>query len=152
MKLTKIHVFLHYFSKYMGILLFVLKYKYISLLLKIINGFSWPAKIMASPFNYKGIVSDSNNILSWHESEEINDHVHWHCSTDYCVKLILVNENLCKNWFYFALKWFLSLTPLGKCASWGTATNRCKKFKFWNFWECPLHEIWEYAFNLTFYR
>ena len=35
----------------MGILIFVLKYMYISLLLKIINGFSWPAKIMVSPFN-----------------------------------------------------------------------------------------------------
>ena len=34
----------------MGILLFVLKYMYIVLLLKIINRFSWPAKIMASPF------------------------------------------------------------------------------------------------------
>ena len=34
----------------MGILLFVLNYMYISLLLKMINGFSWPAKIMASPF------------------------------------------------------------------------------------------------------
>ena len=22
-----------------------------------------------------------------------------------------------------------------------------KKFKFWNFWERPLFEIWEYAFN-----
>ena len=36
----------------MGILIFDLKYMYISLLLKIINGFSWPAKIMASPFNF----------------------------------------------------------------------------------------------------
>ena len=34
----------------MGILLFVLKYMYIFLLLKMINGFSWPAKIMVSPF------------------------------------------------------------------------------------------------------
>ena len=34
----------------MEILLFVLKYMYISLLLKMINGFSWPAKIMVSPF------------------------------------------------------------------------------------------------------
>ena len=50
MKLTKNHVFLHYFSKFMGILIFVLKYMYISLLLKMINGFSWPAKIMVSPF------------------------------------------------------------------------------------------------------
>ena len=34
----------------MGILIFVLKYMYISLLLKMINGFSWPTKIMVSPF------------------------------------------------------------------------------------------------------
>ena len=34
----------------MEILLFVLKYMYIFLLLKIINGFFWPAEIMASPF------------------------------------------------------------------------------------------------------
>ena len=52
MKLTKNPVFLHYFSKIMGILLFLLKYMYISLLLKMIYGFSWPAKIMASPFNH----------------------------------------------------------------------------------------------------
>ena len=50
MRLTKNPVFLHYFSKFMGILLF-LKYMYISLLLKMINGFSRPAKIMTSPFN-----------------------------------------------------------------------------------------------------
>ena len=50
MKLTKNPVFLHHYSKFMGILLFVLKYMYISLLLKMIYGFSWPAKIMASPF------------------------------------------------------------------------------------------------------
>ena len=37
----------------MGILLFVLKYMYITLLLKMINGFSWPGKIMASPFNVR---------------------------------------------------------------------------------------------------
>ena len=40
MQLTKNSVFLHYFSKFMGILIFVLKYMYISLLLKMINGFS----------------------------------------------------------------------------------------------------------------
>ena len=37
----------------MGILLFVLKNLYISLLLKMINGFSRPAKIMVSPFKTK---------------------------------------------------------------------------------------------------
>ena len=49
-KLTKNPVLLHYFSKFLGILLFVLEYTYISLLLKMINGFSLPGKIMASPF------------------------------------------------------------------------------------------------------
>ena len=51
MKLTKNPVLLHYFSKLMGILLFVLKYMFISLHLKMINEFSWSANIMASPFN-----------------------------------------------------------------------------------------------------
>ena len=75
---------------------------------------------------HKGIVSGSN-IFLWHESDNINkkviskisvdsnfmltslvqDYVHWHCSIDYCVKLILIDENLCENWFYFTLKWFL---------------------------------------------
>ena len=41
----------------MGILLFILEYMYIFLLLKMINGFSWPAKIMASPFNIRKSVS-----------------------------------------------------------------------------------------------
>ena len=36
----------------MGIFLFVLKYMYISLLLDMTYGFSWPAKIMASPFKF----------------------------------------------------------------------------------------------------
>ena len=39
----------------MGILLFLLKYMYISLLLKMIYGFSWPAKIMVSPFKLYGV-------------------------------------------------------------------------------------------------
>ena len=58
MKLTQNPVFLHHYSKFMGILLFVLKYMYISLLLKMIYGFSWPAKIMASL-----IVNDSISIV-----------------------------------------------------------------------------------------
>ena len=37
----------------MGISLFVLEYMYISLLLKMISGFFWPGKIMASPFKFK---------------------------------------------------------------------------------------------------
>ena len=36
-----------------------------------------------------------------------HDYVHWHCSTDYCVELILVNKILCENCFYLSMKWFL---------------------------------------------
>ena len=52
MKFIKNPVFLDYYSKVMGILLFILKSIDISLLLKMKNGFSWPAKIMVSPFKY----------------------------------------------------------------------------------------------------
>ena len=75
MKLAKNPVFLHYFSKFMGILLFVLKYMYISFLfLKMINGFSWPAKIMASPF--KGLFSDSSNLFIWHKFIDKDKNMH----------------------------------------------------------------------------
>ena len=70
----------------MGVLLFLM---YISLLLKMIYGFSWPAKIMASPFN------------SFRE-------------------MCFLEER------YKQMQ---------------------KKIKFWNFWELPLYEFWEYAFK-----
>ena len=44
----------------MGISLFVLEYMYISLLLKMINVFSWPAKIMASPFKIRTLTLNPN--------------------------------------------------------------------------------------------
>ena len=77
MNLTKTPVFLHCFSKFMGILLFVLKHMYISLLLKMINGFSWPAKIMVSPFNFILFINIFQNIritknLSWHNLNQIH--------------------------------------------------------------------------------
>ena len=33
-----------------------------------------------------------------------------------------------------------------KCASWKRATNRCKIFRFWNFWEHFLYEILQVCF------
>ena len=53
MKLAKAY-FSSLFQQIYGDLLFVLKYMYISLLLKMINGFSCPAKIMVSPFKGGG--------------------------------------------------------------------------------------------------
>ena len=63
----------------------------------------------------KVVVRDSKNIFPWHESEDIkevfskisvdpitcfqvlHDYVHGHRSIYYCVKLILLDENLCGN-------------------------------------------------------
>ena len=37
----------------------------------------------------------------------MHDYVHFLCSIVYCVKIILVDENLCETCFHFILKWFL---------------------------------------------
>ena len=42
-----------------------------------------------------------------------------------------------------------TLIPLGKCVSYRRATKICKKFTFWKFWECPIFDIREYAFNFA---
>ena len=48
----------HNFSNFTEILLILLIYMYLSLLLKMINGFSRPEKIMASPFNFAWVQID----------------------------------------------------------------------------------------------
>ena len=79
----------------------------------------------------------------------MHEYVHRHCSIDYFVKLILVDENLCK--IAFISHWNdFCLIPLGKCTSWGQLQIDAKYSKFWHFWEPPLYEIWEYAFNILF--
>ena len=55
----------------MGILLFVLEYMYISLLLKMINGFFWPGKIMASPFK-DCRMGPSDKVSLWYVALIIN--------------------------------------------------------------------------------
>ena len=47
----------------------------------------------------------------------------WLCALPF----VLVDDNLCENYLYFTLKWFL-LIPLGKCASWKKATYRCREY------------------------
>ena len=63
MRLTKTSVFLHYFSKFWGILLFLLKYIYISMLLKITNEFSWQAKSWPVPLSNLEFNKTLRNIL-----------------------------------------------------------------------------------------
>ena len=36
----------------------------------------------------------------------MHDYVVFHYAIDYCVELILANDNLCENCFNFTLKWF----------------------------------------------
>ena len=60
---------------------------------------------------------------------------HRHCSIDYSVELIIIDET-CQTAFISHWNVFC-LIPLGKCAPWRRATNRCKKFKFWSFWKSP---------------
>ena len=61
----------------MGILLFVLKYMHISLLLKMINGFSETAKIMASPFKEGG---DIRRDAKWRTEESQDSVIPRHCA------------------------------------------------------------------------
>ena len=51
MKLTKKPCFSSLLQQIYGDFIVCFEIMYISLLLKMIKGFSWPAKIMASPFN-----------------------------------------------------------------------------------------------------
>ena len=114
----------------------------------------------------KGIVSDSDNIFLGHEWEDIKKGVISKISVDANLKFyklrmircidiapqttvlnlvsstrLYVKKNV-SHWNEFCL------IPLRKCAFWRRATNGSKKLKFWNFWECPLYEIWGYALNL----
>ena len=66
----------------MEILLFVLKYIFISLLLKMMNGFpdqqiSWPVPLTIFPKLFHLIP------ILCKQVEVMHDYVHWHCSIDY---------------------------------------------------------------------
>ena len=75
----------------------------------------------------------------------MHDYVHWYCPINYCVKLILVDENVCKN--CFTSRWNdFCLIPLGKCASWRRTTNKWNNSKF-EIFQSTLYmksEIWAY--------
>ena len=93
----------------------------------------------------KGIVSDSNNIFWWHESEDIyteriflkfqlipiscfqvmHDYVYNQCFIDYCAKLIAIDDNLCQNCSHFIQNDSSNL----KNKNWTPST-------IWNNWVC----------------
>ena len=135
------------------------------------------------PTHFKGIVSDSNNTVLWHKSDDTNKQTTtttnkqkqkqktkvrpiskfsfdsnftftnyaWLCALAYCsidcVRLSLDDKTLSKNGYHFILsKWFLH-NSFGEMFFLKESYNRCRKFKFWHFWEHPVYEIWEYAFK-----
>ena len=87
---------------------------------------------MFCSIKFKGIVSDSNNIFLWHESEYINqkmlyqkfplipilrlqvmhNYVHWHSSIDYCVKGALDKFNIISQLFPKKVGIFIPLEVL----------------------------------------
>ena len=98
--------------------------------------------VFEKKFSSLVIVSDSNNMLLWHESEDIkktkqkikegktNQFIQLYVyklslgalallhRVDYCVKLILVDKTLCENYqiIIFVQKWFNVCTSLCTCS------------------------------------
>ena len=92
----------------------------------------------------KGIFSDTN-IFLWHELEDI-------IIKKLFLKFWLIQINSCPQDFMWKLLSFhtkndFSSIPMGKCASWKRATNRCKNLNFLTFLRASLYEIWEYSFK-----
>ena len=126
MKLTKNPMFLHYYSKFMRILLFVLKYIVYFLPLKMINGIFWQAKIMASPFK---------NILNFYEIEPW-----WHncCNCGKCGK---------KNQIWIPVTTVVAITAILKnpgdinCRNYGNFED---KKKYTDPFSSQLSQLWQF--------
>ena len=104
----------------------------------------------------KGIFSDSNNIFSWHELEDINKksypNLRIHVMHDYVLCshrllcCIVLCTRLCENCSHFILKLFQPNSFEEVCFLM-TSYKNMQKSTFWKFWEHPLFDIREYAFN-----
>ena len=112
----------------------------------------------------KGIVSDSNNIFLWHESEEINktssfpkfqlipisrfqvmhDYACFIAPIDYCVDRLSVKIALMSYWSDFSLIPFGGIVLLR-----GELWKYAKNSNFEIFWKRTLFNISEYAFNVS---
>ena len=67
---------------------------------------------------------------------------------DYFVELSLVYETFCENCSHFILKWFQP-NSFGELCFLEDSYRNMQKFKYFNFWESPLFDISEYAFNFS---
>ena len=72
-------------------------------------------KILQKKRKKKGYFAKFHLIQTFY-LQAMHDYVHWYCTIDDCVKLILVNKTLCEYCIYFTLNDFC-LIPLMKCAS-----------------------------------
>ena len=76
-----------------------------------------------------------------------DNYLHWHCFIDYCVKLILINKNLCKKLLLFHTE-MISVLSFGEMCFLEESYKWMKKTQnFEIFWERPQYEIWECAFK-----
>ena len=60
-------------------------------------------------------------------------------------------ETFCENCSHFILKWFQP-DSFGEVCFLEESYENMQKFKFWKFWDRPLFDIREYAFNLYLIR
>ena len=115
----------------------------------------------------KEVFSDSSIIL-WQESKDINkkkllpkfqlipvlrlkvmhDYVHWHCSIDYCVRLVVIDEDLSGNCFYVTLKRF-QLNSFGKMCFLEKSYKQIQKIQILTFLRAS--SIWNPGACLRFY-
>ena len=102
----------------------------------------------------KEILSDSKNIILWHESEHLNkqkslfakfqlililrfqvihDYLCFIAPIDYCVKFCLVDETFCQNCYHFVLKWLQPYSCGEMCFLEESYKNFFKNSNFDNF-------------------
>ena len=118
----------------------------------------------------KGLFHDSNNIILWHDSKDINkksllqkfelililclqvmhNYVWFITPIDCCVELIILDKTFCENCSHFIKKWFQPNSFAEICfleERYKKMQNKKKKRKDWKFLERPVYEIREYAFK-----
>ena len=94
---------------------------------KLISKISVDSNFTFSSYAWLCVFHCSHRLLCWIKSRV----------RDFSVKIALISY-----WNDF------SPTPLGKCASYKSALQICKKITFFKFWECPLFDISEHSFNI----
>ena len=120
------------------------------------------SEVQQSLIKIKGIFCDSNNIFLWYESENIIKKAYFQNFSSFqfyvfklcmilCISLLpyitVLNKVFCENCSHFILKWFQP-NLCGEVCFLEECTTKMQKIHILKFWEHPLSDISEYAFNL----